>query len=142
MSEVSQITAAYRRALRLVPQLEGQRRRRLCVFRTREILSRALRASHDLDKVRTYLTEVDVYLDQIGAQATHLRALARDSKNILVPIDLYSSEQNTKIILDAMPGRRVSEKERSGQAQKVLKSRLFEGPEPSWLQKKRKASQE
>lgn len=130
------------------------------------MLSRASHERNDPAKLQTHLLAVDLYLDnvQVGtrssdgscrhirpsdrvylanfqSQAEHLRQL--DPKELLVPVDLYHAPRNSneaparKVILDSLPGRRLSEEERKGNVSDALAGRMFQGPEPSWIRKRK-----
>lgn len=69
-----------------------------------------------------------------------MRRLAERPEGLIIPIDLYESSKVAKPLLDCLPGRRLTEAERKGNVQDVLGGRLFQGPEPSWIRKKRQST--
>lgn len=70
-------------------------------------------------------------------QAQHLRKLAERPEDLIIPLDLYETSKIAKPLLDSLPGRRLTEAECRGNVQVAVGGRMFQGPEPSWIRKKR-----
>ena len=73
------------------------------------------------------------------AQARHLNSL--DPTKLIVPLELYHphtpTHKGNKVILDSCTARRRSEEERRANVKQVLGGKLWKGPEPSWIRRRR-----
>jgi hypothetical protein len=137
------------------------------VFRLgRQMLYSAMKNIKDPSKLQDELLHVDLYLDNVEVcmnclhplshesltvlssyvvadplqqlQGAHLQKLAERPDDLIIPLDIYEKSAVAKPLLDCLPGRRLTEEERRSNVTDVLGGRLFQGPEPSWIRKKRK----
>lgn len=74
-------------------------------------------------------------------QNAHLQKLAERPEQLIIPIKIFEGSPSQKPLFDCLPGRRLTEEERKGNVSgaEALTGRLFQGPEPSWIRKKREA---